>query len=479
MGFMNNLKNIVLRNSQKAISKTNWSFRNDKIDREAVNFEDAHPYKIKKTVKNCRYAYNNNGLVHGLLLNNTIKAVNKWKITYDDDSINNIKDAQKHIVEKCKPDEWDLDKRMSEWLIKAMRDGIFFTHKIKQDGTIQLNELAYDGDKFDWLCIRDNRTGKIKGYKQKYYQTDNPNWKSRKFSDLENLYEIKKEENFEPDELIVGKLFEEDGIGQSLLMPILDDINTVMDYEQYKKSVAHKTGNVALVTVGSDDVHTEAIPVSFVEDVLKELDDRENKDSILIPYGVDVETLGGNYNLPDLNSYINKAQENIYIQLQTPQTLFSSDSSNRSSITVQTDEDTGFQVFLEYLRDFLVTIVNELINEELELNGYGQCKDHIHLTFITMMQERMLKKEFDEYGEEINFGNTEEKELPADNEGYGHSDAKKTSVDPTNPINKNKTPKEMSEELYGEYDKDHSKKDEKELLKNKGKTNYNDSKMVK
>ena len=180
-----------------------------------------------------------------------------------------------------------------------------------------------------------------------------------------------------------------------------------------------------------------------MNDALDNLEDREKHDTIVIPYGTSVETLGGNYNLPDLNTYIDKTLSNIYIQLQTPQTLFASDSSNRSTIQVQTDEDTGFAVYLEYMRDSLKKTVDALIDDELSLHEeFADCVGHIHLTFLSIKQERLLRKEYvdsetmirydltDEDVDSSNYNNDNDGDssdnLPADNAGYenGHGSPK-------------------------------------------------------
>lgn len=417
---LNNVLN--LRNSQETVLPAT-----PEDNTNAKDLEELHPYKIKKTIRNCRYAYNTDGLVQGLILNNTFKANNKWEVTFDDPSIPNIMEAKEYIEEKCK--EWDLDKRMSEWLIKEQRDGKHFTQKVIKDGSIQLNELAYDGENYDFEIIHNPKTGEVLGYKQKYYiNKDYSGWKSKDFDTLANDTKEYEEANYLPEEIIYGTLFEEDGEGMSLIMPILDDIYDKWSYEKYKLSVAHKTGNLAVMTVGSKDVYTDNVPTSFLTEALKNLEDRDTKDALVIPYGTSVETLGGNYNLPDINTYIDKTLSNIYIQLQTPQTLFASDSSNRSTIQVQTDEDTGFGVYLEYIRDTLKkTVENELFDVELELQGMDEAVGHIHLTFITVTQDRQMKHEYIDEDTMIEYSTGDEEDtsssdLPADNEGVenGH-----------------------------------------------------------
>lgn len=402
--FINRLDDIIrplrritrplrLRNGQEAVIPATVPDTN----KEARELEDYYNYKVKKTVRSCRYAFNNDGLVSGLIWNNSFTANTSFSITYseEDKDIKNIEEARQHIEDKCT--EWQLKDRITGWFVKWQRDGNSFTHKVITDGTISLNELAYDGEKDDFEQIRNPLTGEILGYKQKYrYYTDYKNWKSQSFNSLKNgsNYEDMETE-FEASEVIHGRLFEEDGNGISPLMGILDTIYDKWSYEKYKHSVAHKTGNVAVLTVGSNDVYTDNVPNSFLKTALDHLENREEKDALVLPYGTSLETLGGNYNLPDINGYLKNCVDEIYIKLQTPQTLFSSSNSNRSTIEVQTDSDTGYGVYLKYMRDKMKYLLEpQLIDAELSLHPeFEDCVGHIHITFISSAEEKVLRRE--------------------------------------------------------------------------------------
>ena len=386
-------RSLILRNGQEAVLPATPSDTNT----DAKELDEYYTYKVKKTVKSCRYAFENDGLVSGLIWNNSFTANTSFSITYsqEDQDIPNIEEAKQHIEEKCK--EWQLKDRITGWLVKWQRDGNSFTHKVVENNTIYLNELAYNGETDDFEQIRNPLTGDILGYKQKYrYFKDYKNWKSQDFNSLKNGSNYEDMEvSFESDEIIHGRLFEEDGNGVSPLMGILDTIYDKWSYEKYKNSVAHKTGNVAVVTVGSSDVYTDSVPNSYLTRVLENLENREDKDAIVVPYGTSIETLGGNYNLPDINGYLKGCIDEIYIKLQTPQTLFSSSNSNRSTIEVQTDSDTGYGVYLKYMRDKVKYLLEpQLIDAELSLNpDFADCVGHIHITFISGAEEKVLRRE--------------------------------------------------------------------------------------
>lgn len=386
-------RSLRLRNGQEAVIPATVPDTNN----DAQELQDYFNYKVKKTVSSCRYAFENDGLVAGLIWNNSFTANTSFSITYseDDKDIPNIEEAKEFIEWKCR--EWQLKDRITGWFVKWQRDGNSFTHKVVKDNTISLNELAYDGENDDFEQIRNPLTGEILGYKQKYrYFKDYQNWKSQNFDSLKNgLNYEDKETSFEASEVIHGRLFEEDGNGISPLMGILDTIYDKWSYEKYKHSVAHKTGNVAVLTVGSNDVFTDNVPNSFLKTALENLENREDKDALVLPYGTSLETLGGNYNLPDINGYLNACIDEIYIKLQTPQTLFSSSNSNRSTIEVQTDSDTGYGVYLKYMRDKMKNLIEpQLFDAELSLHSeYAECVGHIHITFVSSAEEKVLRRE--------------------------------------------------------------------------------------
>lgn len=135
------IRNIILDNSQKNVSPATSPDSN----KDAIDLADSHPYQVAKTIKNCRYVYNNESIVSALILNNALTANNRFVITTDNKNIPNIDKAIKHIESKIK--EWKLDSVMNQALIKGQRDGKCFIQKAVIDGTIKINFLAYDGDR--------------------------------------------------------------------------------------------------------------------------------------------------------------------------------------------------------------------------------------------------------------------------------------------------------------------------------------------
>ena len=90
----------------------------------------------------------------------------------------------------------------------------------------------------------------------------------------------------------------------------------------------------------------------------------------------------GTTNLPDLPGYMKDIIDVIFIKLQTPRSVFIGESSNRAVAEVQTNDDTGYKVFINFLRDTLRThFEGELIDYELELAGFSEAVGHVIINF--------------------------------------------------------------------------------------------------
>ena len=73
----------------------------------------------------------------------------------------------------------------------------------------------------------------------------------------------------------------------------------------------------------------------------------------------------------------------LYEGLMTPESLYSSESSNRSTAQVQlTDKSTGHVLFIEFCQQFLKSwIERDLFNPELERAGFN--KGDVYIDFLT------------------------------------------------------------------------------------------------
>lgn len=359
------IKGLFLNSSNEAVTDPVKKDTNSK----AENLKERHPTKIKKTIANCRYAFDNDPTLRGIILNNITTANNKFRIESTDPT------AQAHIEAKIK--EWDLDKIFTNTLLKVMRDGPCFIEKAIKNGSIQVRFLAFDDDKYKFKVIRDPQSDKILGYKQKVRIANNiDNWQNTKFDNLENEKKD-KEFNYLPNQIIYPTLLEEGGKAKSLVSVVLDYVDDKWTLEKFMISSAHKAGNLIGITVGNDKVSPEKVKPSFVKKLIRMFRKPVEKDVVTLPYGVSADVIGNNQ-LPDLPSFLKYVRSEIFLALQTPEGLFSTESSNRSTTEVQADDKTGYAVFMEFLRDFLKKYFEaELIDEELKLKkmkGVGSTK---------------------------------------------------------------------------------------------------------
>ena len=370
------IRNIILDNSQKNVSPATSPDTN----KDAIDLADSHPYQVAKTIKNCRYVYNNESIVSALILNNALTANNRFVITTDNKNIPNIDKAIKHIESKIK--EWKLDSVMNQALIKGQRDGKCFIQKAVIDGTIKINFLAYDGEDYDMRIITDPKSGEIIGFKQKYPKQENiDNWMNVKFDELIKDTGETDEANFLPKDMIYFTIVEEDNEGESFVMSLLDEIYDLWTYKGFKVSVSHKTGALTLITVGNEDVSTDKVPNSFIDSLMNVFKNPVKNQVGAVPYGADVKTVGTT-NLPDLPGYMKDIIDVIFIKLQTPRSVFIGESSNRAIAEVQTNDHTGYKVFINFLRDTLRThFEGELIDYELELAGFSEAVGHVIINF--------------------------------------------------------------------------------------------------
>ena len=375
-GLMRRFRNLVLSNSPETISSPTAPDENN----DAVNLSESHPYQVKKTIANCRFAYKNDPIVGGLILNNASTANSKFKIVTNNPNIPKIKEAMEHIEKKVI--EWNLSEIISQTLIKEMRDGKCFIQKPIVNGTIQLNPLSYDQDKYDFKVINDPVTGQILGYVQKHPKKFDPKgWENKEWDDLNVEEDEEETTSYQAEEVIYPRLFVEDGEGESLVMRLLDTIYDKWTFQGFKIGVAHKTGNFVTVTVGTTNTSNKKVQKSFIDTLLDIFKNPVKKSAGVIPEGVEVQQLGNNA-LPAIPDYMEDIYKELYLGLQTPYGVFDAKGSTMASLKAVTDDETGFAVFIEYLRDNVKTYFEkDLINEELELAGFSECIGHLKITY--------------------------------------------------------------------------------------------------
>lgn len=345
----------------------------DVRSRYSQDWVDLSPSKIRPTIKNRRKA-SRMPTVYGILNNLILKTISSFTIDGKDE------DALKYILE-CDKD-WNLKNLAYECLWKNFVDGECFYEYIIEDNHVSLRGLAFDGERYLMRKLYDD-DAQLMGYMQWVIKDGKlpSDWKTR---DYWSLIQDKSQVTitFEPDEISNPIFLEVDGMGESLVKNIVDIAYELESLNRMLPAIVYKSANVMVATVGNDYRFETKIDKKAREKIADDLSNYHKKGVVVLPYGVDVDVVGDNV-LPKVEEYIKALKSQIYEGLITPESLYSSESSNRSTAEVQlTDSRTGHVLFIEFAQEFLKRwIERDIINKELELNGYPV--DSVYIDFMT------------------------------------------------------------------------------------------------
>lgn len=342
-------------------------------DNRSQNWVDFKPPRIKPTIKNRRKA-SMFPSVYGILNNLIMKTISSYVIDGDDD------EAIEHILDVEKI--WNLRNLMYECLWKNLVDGELFYEIGSKDGHVQLRLLAFDGEKALIKKIYDEDGVTIKGYKQLVIKKSAlKRWKGIKFWETYQNSEVVTVD-FEPDQISNPILIEIDGVGQSLVKNVIDIAYYIESLASQMPSIVFKSANIMLATFGNADRGEYKLDEETRDYVADQLSNYHNKGVVTLPWGISLENVG-NPVLPKVEEYIKSLKAMLYEGLVTPESLYSSESSNRSTAQVQlTDPQTGHVLFIQYCQEFLKEWVERtLIDPELQKHGYE--KGSAYITFQT------------------------------------------------------------------------------------------------
>ena len=328
------------------------------FDNRSEDWVKYAPPKIKPTIKNCRKA-SNFPTTYGIINNLIMKTISSFIITGDD------QEAVDHIIEMDKI--WHLKGKAYECLWKAIVDGELFYEKILVDGHHDLRLLAFDGEKALIKKIYDKQS-QLVGYKQLVVRESAlKNWKGTDFWDTYQESEVITVD-FDADKISNPKLIEIDGNGQSLVKNVIDISYYIESLARMMPSIVFKSANVMVVTIGNENRGENKIDKETRDKIANEVTDYHNAGALLLPYGISADVVGDNV-LPKIQDYIKSLKSMLYEGLMTPESLYSSESSNRSTAQVQlTDPTVGHTLFIEYCQEFLKEwIERDIINPELKL----------------------------------------------------------------------------------------------------------------
>ena len=322
------------------------------------------PNKVRPTIKNRRKA-SQFPSVYGILNNLIMKSLSSMVITGDN------QDAVEHITEMDKV--WNLKNLMYEGLFANFVDGeIFYEKMITPDNHANLRRLAFDGET-NLIKKKYDKYGELEAYKQLVIRKS----ALKKFKGV-SFWEDYQEQDvktivFDKDEISNPILIEIDGEGQSIVKNVIDVAYMLESMIRMMPSIVFKSANVMVATLGNSERKETKLDEHSREKIADQLSNYHKKGVVIVPYGVELDLVGSE-TLPKIENYIKSLKGILYEGLMTPESLYSSESSNRSTAQVQlTDPSTGHVLFIEYCQEFLKGwIERDLIDEELVLNGFNE-----------------------------------------------------------------------------------------------------------
>lgn len=319
------------------------------------------PPKVNPTIKNRRKAAHF-PVVYGIINNLILKAIATLTVDGTDE------EAVQHILDMDKI--WNLKGMCYDGAWKNIVDGEAFYEEVTVDGHADLRSLAFDGERYLIRKLYDDNANLL-GYMQ-LVAVNSPipkNWDKLEFWELYQNKDIKTV-SFKAEDISNPIFIEIDGVGQSLVKNVIDPAYEIESLNRMLPAIVHKSANVMVLTVGNE--HRKETPMSKVrkQEVAEDLSDYHKKGVLLIPYGMELDVVGDNV-LPKVEDYIKALKSQIYEGLITPESTFSSESSNRSTAEVQlTSESNGHVLLIQFLQEFLKRwLERDLINRELSLIG--------------------------------------------------------------------------------------------------------------
>lgn len=348
----------------------------DSKDNDYLDFDEVLPVKIRRSIKNYRYAYHNepviNAVINNLIINANTEFIIKCNSGYEE--------ARDYIEEQIK--EWDLSSFIDNLLKRTLIDGACFVNRYVEDGTLKLKFLLNDGEDYRWKVIRDPITNDILGYAQLIKSEKLPsNWRSGKFEELVTEDKGYETVHFEPEEIVYTVWNNENGDGSSILYPVLDLAYTTIRLMNYIRLSAHKAGSIIGVEIGNENVDSSNVDDGFLNKVMDWFAETNRKDVVVYPYGVSPNVIGNSF-LPEYTIPLQYLHRLIIMALLTPESKFFSDTTNKATAKEQISSDTGYKGVIKYIREYITSIVNkEIIDYELSLK-YPDAVGNVFLEYV-------------------------------------------------------------------------------------------------
>lgn len=360
-----NRKPVIVENAEPntihdiGVDDVNLNTNDDSID-----WIEKNPDLVIPSVINLRKCAET-PLVHGILYDFVIKSISGFVITGSDEK------AVEYIQEQDK--RWNLSKLFYEVLLNNFITGIDFYQKVIEDNQLSLRQLAFDGQNYRMKELYDETGQEIIGYMQRVLINENTNkgWIKRHFFDMVDSNKTEKTVHFEPDEITAPSFFRRHGKVYSMVQPVMDTVYMIELLKKMMPQIVYKNANTLILTIGNKDRTELDLASDKIDKVADIVADYHKKGVVTLPYGVSPDMIGDNV-LPKIEDYIKRLTSDVYAGLVSPEAIFSSSSSNRSTAVVQLDSDKSGRVLMqEYLQECISRWVEkEVFDVQLELGGY-------------------------------------------------------------------------------------------------------------
>ena len=333
------------------------------VNEESVDWIDKAPDLIIPSVKNIRKCAET-PLVHGILNDFVIKSISGYVIT------GNNKENVDYIIEQDK--RWNLKELFYDVVMNAFIDGISYYQKVVIDNELHLRQLAFDGENYRMKELYDDKGIGVIGYVQRVLANENTNKGKLKRGFFEIYQDTisDKTVNFLPDEITAPCFFRRNGKPYSMVKNVLDTVYEIEMLKRMMPQVVYKNTNIMVLTVGNADRREISLSQEEALDLAKRMSDYHKKGITTLPYGISAELLGDNV-LPKIEDYIKSLTSQVYAGLVSPEAIFSSSSSNRSTAVVQLDSDKSGRVLMqEFIQEKISRWVEqEIFDTQRELAG--------------------------------------------------------------------------------------------------------------
>ena len=175
---------------------------------------------------------------------------------------------------------------------------------------------------------------------------------------------------------------EEDGEGVSAIEAVLELAYIENKLLKYILNSARTAGGFLGIEFGNKDIDAGGLDTDEIKSVTKAFELDENDSTVVgYPYGITPTDIGKS-TIPNYELYIKLIQSKIRNNLLTPDSKFSTTSSNRNTAYEQLNTSTGYISFIRFIQMFVTPYVNEeIINKELELK-FPDAVGHIKFKYI-------------------------------------------------------------------------------------------------